>query len=256
VAKLAVAHGGRRTVEGADHVRSHRRSSASGDGSAVAAWVRWSTPVRTGNAAFAQRQLDVFGEVMDALHLARRAGLEPDADAWRLQRALLEFLEAAWPEPDEGIWEVRGPRRHFTHSKVMAWVAFDRGLKAIERSGLDGPLERWREHRRRLHGFLHRYPTSPAGEIDGLPAGEGVFLPGTFWLADNHLLRGRRREAQQVFERLLAVANDVGLLAEEYDPVNKRLLGNFPQAFSHVSLINTARKLARESGPAEDRKEA
>jgi GH15 family glucan-1,4-alpha-glucosidase len=273
-----------------------------------------SAPVRIGNAAYTQRQLDVYGEVIDALHLARRAGLEPDADAWRLQRALLEFLEKAWTEPDEGIWEVRGPKRHFTHSKVMAWVAFDRGIKAIERLGFDGAGERWREHRDRLHaevcacgynpqrntftqfygtrepdasllmmplvgflppkdprivgtvaaierelmdeGFVRRYATSHGGEVDGLPAGEGVFLPCTFWLADNYLLQGRRDEARQLFERLLSVANDVGLLSEEYDPRGKRLLGNLPQAFSHVSLINTARNLVCDQGPAEHRKEA
>jgi GH15 family glucan-1,4-alpha-glucosidase len=273
-----------------------------------------STPVRVGNGAFSQRQLDVYGEVMAALHVADRAGLEPDADAWALQRVLLEFLETAWPEPDEGIWEVRGPRRHFTHSKVMAWVAFDRGVKALERFGRDGPLARWRDHRDRLHaevcargydpqrrtftqfygsreldasllmiplvgflppgdaritgtvaaierelivdGFVYRYATSQAGEVDGLPAGDGAFLPCTFWLADNYLLQGRMEEARRVFERLLSVANDVGLLAEEYDPREKRLLGNFPQAFSHVSLINTARNLARASGPAEHGREA
>jgi GH15 family glucan-1,4-alpha-glucosidase len=273
-----------------------------------------SAPVRVGNAAYSQRQLDVYGEVMDALHLARRAGLAPDANAWTLQRALLEFLETAWIEPDEGIWEVRGPRRHFTHSKIMAWMAFDRGVKALERFGLDGPLGRWREHRDRIHaevcargydpqrqtftqfygsreldasllmiplvgflppddarvegtvaaierelmvdGFVRRYATSQAGEVDGLPPGEGVFLPCTFWLADNYLLQGRREEARQLFERLLAISNDVGLLSEEYDPRSQRLLGNFPQAFTHVSLINTAHNLTATKGPAEDRKEA
>ncbi len=273
-----------------------------------------SRPVRIGNEAYTQLQLDVYGEVMDALNLARKSGLEPDADAWRLQQSLLEFLETAWREPDEGIWEVRGPRRHFTHSKVMAWVAFDRGIKTIERSPVEGPLDRWREHRDRLHaevcargydsqrqsftqfygsheldasllmlplvgflppedprivgtvaaierelmegGFVRRYNTSHAGEVDGLPPGEGLFLPCTFWLADNYVLQGRRDEARRVFERLLSIRNDVGLLAEEYDPHMQRLLGNFPQAFSHVSLINTARNLARESGPAEDRKES
>lgn len=270
-----------------------------------------STPVRIGNGAYTQRQLDVYGEVMDALHVARRSGLAPDADAWRLQRELLTFLELVWEQPDDGIWEVRGPQRHFTHSKVMAWVAFDRGIKAIERYGFDGPIERWRDQRDRLHaevcdraydpqrntftqfygsqqldasllmiplvgfipaddprmvgtvaaierelmvnGFVLRYATSPTGEVDGLPAGEGAFLACSFWLADNYVLQGRHDEAEQVFDRLVKVANDVGLMAEEYDPVSRRLLGNFPQAFSHVSLINTARNLARARGPAEDR---
>ena len=273
-----------------------------------------SKPVRIGNAAHTQRQLDVYGEIMDALHLARRSGVDPESDSWSLQRALLEFLEGAWQEPDEGIWEVRGPKRHFVHSKVMAWVAFDRGIKAVERFGFDGPVERWRDHRDRIHrevclrgfdaerktftqsygsnaldasllmlplvgflpasdarvlgtvaaierelmdrGFVRRYETSSTGEVDGLPAGEGMFLPCTFWLADNYVLQGRRDEARQLFERLLSVANDVGLLPEEYDPAEMRLLGNFPQAFSHVALINTARNLARASGPAEHRQKA
>jgi GH15 family glucan-1,4-alpha-glucosidase len=270
--------------------------------------------VRIGNAAVTQRQLDVYGEVMDALHLARRAGLEPDADAWNLQKAMLDFLAAASAEPDEGIWEMRGPKRHFTHSKVMAWVAFDRGIKAMEAFGRDGPADLWRANRDRLHaeviargydadrnaftqfygsreldasllmmplvgflppddprvvgtvsaierelmddGFVHRYATSPTAKVDGLPAGEGAFLACTFWLADNYVLQGRREEARQVFERLLTVANDVGLMAEEYDPRARRLLGNFPQAFSHVSLINTAQNLVRERGPAKDRESA
>jgi GH15 family glucan-1,4-alpha-glucosidase len=273
-----------------------------------------SAPVRVGNAAATQLQLDVYGEVMDALHVGRRKGLPLDEDAWALECGLLHHLESAWPQPDEGIWEVRGPRRHFTHSKVMAWVAFDRGVKAIERSGLQGPIERWRHQRARLHdeilargfdaarntftqfygshqldasllmlplvgflkptdprmigtvaaierelmhdGFVHRYPTSDAGEVDGLPAGEGVFLACSFWLADNYVLQGRRDEALVLFERLRGLANDVGLLSEEYDPVSRRLVGNFPQAFSHVSLINTARNLARTTGPAADRPHA
>lgn len=269
-----------------------------------------STPVRIGNAAHQQFQLDVYGEVMDALYLARRAGLEPSENAWRVQRALLEFLESAWSRPDEGIWEVRGPRRHFTHSKVMAWVAVDRMIKSVERFGLEGPLDRWRELRRAIHeevcskgfdrgrnafvqfyggreldasllmiplvgflpssdprvrgtveaierelttdGFVARYTTRP--EVDGLPPGEGTFLPRTFWFADNLALLGRRHEAQRIFERLLGLRNDVGLLSEEYDPWNRRLIGNFPQAFTHVSLINTANNLARATeGPAADR---
>jgi GH15 family glucan-1,4-alpha-glucosidase len=269
-----------------------------------------SRPVRVGNAAATQLQLDVYGEVMDALHLARRAGLQKDPDAWALQRALVDHLEVAWRQPDEGIWEVRGPRRHFTHSKVMAWVAFDRAVKAVERHGAPGPVDRWRQLRDQVHaevcregfdrrrntftqyygseeldasllmiplvgflpatdprvtgtvatierelmwnGFVQRY--RPQEHIDGLPGGEGVFLACTFWLADNYALQGRRDDALRIFDRLLGVCNDLGLLAEEYDPQAMRQLGNFPQAFSHVMLINTARNLARDHGPAEERK--
>ena len=270
-----------------------------------------SKPVRVGNLAVTQLQLDVYGEVMDALHLARRAGLQPDALMWSLQTRLVEHLETIWREPDEGIWEVRGPRRHFTHSKVMAWVAFDRAIKGIERHGLDGPAERWRVIRDEIHadvcrrgfdeargcftqyygsreldasllmiplvgflpatdprvlgtvkaieedllwnGFVRRYRTT--GRVDGLPGGEGVFLACTFWLADNYTLQGRIDEASALFERLIGLANDVGLLAEQYDPSAKRQLGNFPQAFTHVMLINSARNLARNHGPAEERKD-
>jgi GH15 family glucan-1,4-alpha-glucosidase len=270
-----------------------------------------SQPVRIGNAAVRQFQLDVYGELMDTMHVARRAGLEPDADSWEFQRVVMDYLESAWREPDEGLWEVRGPRRHFTHSKVMAWVAFDRGVKAIERFGCDGPLERWRRLRAAIHeevcregfnpevgafvqyfgarsldasllmlplvgflpasdarvrgtveaierellfdGFVFRYAPDGSEHVDGLPPGEGVFLPCTFWLADNLLLLGRRDDARRLFERLLAVRNDVGLLSEEYDPRTGRLLGNFPQAFSHVSLINTARNLSQAGGPAHHR---
>jgi GH15 family glucan-1,4-alpha-glucosidase len=269
-----------------------------------------SRPVRIGNAAVNQLQLDVYGEVMDALHLARRAGLPPDVDAWALQRALITHLERAWRQPDEGIWEVRGPRRHFTHSKVMAWVAFDRAVKAVERYGADGPVDRWRQLRAEVHaevcsngfdprrntftqyygsddldasllmiplvgflpatdprvvgtvdaierdlmcdGFVQRYQSKE--QIDGLPPGEGAFVACTFWLADNYVLQGRRTDARQLFDRLLGFCNDLGLLAEQYDPASHRQLGNFPQAFSHVMLINTARNLAREEGPAEERK--
>jgi GH15 family glucan-1,4-alpha-glucosidase len=268
-----------------------------------------SSPVRIGNAAYQQFQLDVYGEVMDALHLTRRAGLNCDENAWRVQRVLLEFLKTAWTEPDEGIWEVRGPRRHFTHSKVMAWVAVDRGIKAVERFGLKGPVEAWRKLRAIIHddicrrgfdqdrntfvqyygakdldssllmmplvgflppsdprvdgtvraierdlmidGFVARYATKQ--EVDGLPPGEGAFLPCTFWLADNLAMLGRRDDALRIFEGLLRLRNDVGLLSEEYDAKRQRLLGNFPQAFTHVSLINTACNLSRPSGPAEDR---
>jgi GH15 family glucan-1,4-alpha-glucosidase len=268
-----------------------------------------SAPVRIGNAAHHQHQLDVYGEVMDSLHLARRSGLPPNDDAWRIQQALLDFLETDWQQPDEGIWEVRGPRRQFTHSKVMAWVAMDRAVKSVEEFGLEGDASKWRQLRSRIHedvcregfdprlnsfvqyygskepdasllmlpqvgflpatdprmlgtvdyiqrrlqrnGFVDRYPTAP--HVDGLPEGEGSFLLCTFWLADNLALQGRSSEARELFERLLDLRNDVGLLSEQYDPEARRMLGNFPQAFSHVGLINTARNLTRRGGPAEDR---
>jgi len=271
-----------------------------------------STPVRVGNAAASQFQLDVYGEVMDALHTARRLGVPPDENAWHVQRRMVEYVERAWWEPDEGIWEVRGPRRHFTHSKVMAWVALDRAVKAVERFGLEGPVDRWRTARDQIHadvcakgydpeigafvqfyggrlldasllmiplvgflsaddprmrgtvkaieerlttdGFVARYATVP--EVDGLPPGEGAFLPCSFWLADNLALQGRHDEARALFERLLAVRNDVGLLAEEYEPRTRRLLGNFPQAMSHMALINAAANLTKARGPAQDRKES
>jgi GH15 family glucan-1,4-alpha-glucosidase len=269
-----------------------------------------SRPVRIGNAAADQFQLDVFGEMADTLHLARRVGLQTTADGWRVERGLLEYLESRWSEPDEGIWEVRGPRRHFTHSRMMAWLALDRAVRDVERYGLDGPVERWRALRDTVHreicsrgfdpdqnafvqyyggkeldaslltmpqvgflpasdprvrgtvaaierrlvvdGFVRRYTV--AEHVDGLPAGEGVFLLCTFWLADAYLLLGRRAEARSLFERLLAIANDVGLLPEEWDPVARRFLGNFPQAFSHVGLINTAHNLTEARGPAEQRR--
>jgi GH15 family glucan-1,4-alpha-glucosidase len=266
-----------------------------------------SKPVRTGNAAVKQFQLDVYGEVMDALHKARELGIEAHPSSWALQRALLDFLEGNWRRPDEGIWEVRGPRRHFTHSKVLAWVAVDRAVKAVEEHGHEGPVDRWRRVREEIHrevcrnaydpdrktftqyygsreldasllliplvgflppsdprvrgtveaierelmedGFVLRYPTGPAGEaVDGLPGREGAFLACTFWLADNYALIGRVADARRLFQRLLDLRNDVGLLAEEYDPATRRQLGNFPQAFSHVPLINTAMHLA-EHGP-------
>lgn len=269
-----------------------------------------SKPVRVGNAAQTQLQLDVFGEVMDALHQARRGGLETTQAAWALQRALVGHLETIWNEPDEGIWEVRGGRRHFTHSKVMAWVAIDRAIRGIEEFGLDGPLDRWRSLRSHIHAevcrngfdaelgsfvqsygskhldasllmlalvgflppsdprirstvsvieqrllvedtFVLRYDTEKS--FDGLPPGEGAFLACSFWLADNLVLLGRVEEARGLFERLLALRNDVGLLAEEYDPVSRRQLGNFPQAFSHVALANTARNLTLPSKPAQER---
>jgi GH15 family glucan-1,4-alpha-glucosidase len=260
-----------------------------------------SRPVRVGNAAAEQEQLDVYGEVMDAMYQARRQNVGASLPAWELGRHVLGRLEQRWREPDEGIWEVRGGRRHFTHSKVMAWVAFDRGIKLCEEYGREGPLERWRAIRDEIHaqvcreawngelcsftqsygssqldasllllplvgflppedprirgtlaavqrqlsvdGFLLRYQSEEG--IDGLPGGEGTFLPCSFWLVDALALDGRRDEAAALFERLLSICNDVGLLAEEYDPRTGRLLGNFPQAFSHIALVNSAIQLAR-----------
>lgn len=271
-----------------------------------------SRPVRIGNAAYQQFQLDVFGEVLDSLHQASRAGLPPDENAGRVQRALLDYLESAWQKPDEGLWEVRGPQRHFTHSKVMAWVAFDRAIKGVEQFALPGPIEQWRRLRAHIHqdicrqgfdathntfvqhyggqeldasllmiplvgflppsdprvqgtvaaverellrgGFVDRYVTHPG--VDGLPPGEGAFLACTFWLADCYSLLGRHQEARDLFERLLALRNDVGLLSEEYDPVAGRLVGNFPQAFSHIGLVNTACNLSRLAGPATQRQQS
>jgi GH15 family glucan-1,4-alpha-glucosidase len=253
-------------------------------------------PVRIGNAAHDQLQLDVYGEVADALHQAREGGLAAGPESWDLQRKLTAHLAAIWDQPDEGIWETRGGRRHFTHSKVMAWVAIDRAIRSAVRFGLDGPLESWRALRSRMHadicdrgfdrgrnsfvqsygsreldasllliplvgflppedprvrgtlaaierdllvgGFVQRYDT--ADSKDGLPPGEGAFLACSFWLADNYVLQGRLDEARALFEHLLALRNDVGLLAEEYDPQARRQVGNFPQAFSHIALINTA----------------
>lgn len=261
-----------------------------------------SRPVRIGNAAHEQLQLDVFGEVADALYEARRLGIAADTWAWSLEGMLLETLRQRWREPDHGIWEVRGPRRHFTHSKVMAWVAFDRAIKSVEEFGLEGPTDLWRETREQIHnevcargfdearesfkrsyddssvdaslllislvgflpaddprvvgtvraierellqeGFVLRYRTDDAKAGDGLPPGEGVFLPCSFWLADVYAQQERRDEARDLFERLLALRNDVGLLSEEYDPIARRLLGNFPQAFSHLSLVNSAFNLS------------
>jgi GH15 family glucan-1,4-alpha-glucosidase len=266
-------------------------------------------PVRTGNAAATQYQIDVYGEVMDALHLTLTAGVDEHARAWQVQRVLLDFLESNWQRPDEGIWEVRGSRRHFTHSKVMAWVAFDRAVKMMERFSLEGHLERWRRIRSDIHsevcregfdagrnafvqhygstdldasllliplvgflphddprvrgtveaiesalmidGLVQRYATETG--VDGLPAGEGVFLPCSFWLVDNLALLGRRADAVALFERLVSLCNDVGLLAEEYEVRERRLLGNFPQALTHVALINSARILSRPTGPLDRR---
>jgi len=264
-----------------------------------------SRPVRIGNAASQQFQLDVYGEVLDALHQGRVRNLERSQAAWSLTRRLLGYLEEAWREPDEGIWEVRGPRRHFTHSKVMAWLAFDRGVQAVERFGRVGPVEGWRAIRSEIHrevceqgfdvelnsftqsygskrldasllmiplvgflpaddprmigtvaaierelvrdGFVYRYTHDEEGRsVDGLPPGEGAFLPCTFWLADNLALQGRLDEAEAIFERLLELRSDLGLLAEEWDPDARRQLGNYPQAFTHVALVNTAFNLDRQ----------
>jgi GH15 family glucan-1,4-alpha-glucosidase len=269
-----------------------------------------SAPVRTGNAASDQFQLDVYGEVMDALHLTRRVGIPPDPSVWPLVLTILDFLEEGWREPDEGIWEIRGPRQHFTHSKVMAWVAFDRAVKSVNELHLDDfDTKPWEWLRDEIHaqvcaqgydedrksfvqhygatgldasllmiplvgflppddprvagtvdaiqrelvvdGFVQRYQTE--GGVDGLPPGEGAFLPCSFWLADNLALMGRHDEAQAIFDRLAGLVNDVGLISEEYDPKGDRLLGNFPQAMTHVALINTACNLSGMGGPARSR---
>jgi GH15 family glucan-1,4-alpha-glucosidase len=270
-----------------------------------------SLPVRVGNDASRQFQLDVYGEVLDLLHQASREGLPHEAAAWEMELRILDVLESRWREPDEGIWEVRGGRRHFTHSKVMAWVGIDRAIRDVEQFGFDGPVERWRALRAEIHdeicregfddeqgaftqsygskhldaatlmiplvgflpatdprvrgtvdaiqerllvdGFVLRYDTR--SHVDGLPGAEGAFIPCTCWLADCLALQGRTDEARELFERVLDVRNDLGLLSEEYDPIRRRLVGNFPQAFSHVSLIGTARNLTRgEIGPAERRR--
>jgi GH15 family glucan-1,4-alpha-glucosidase len=199
-----------------------------------------SSPVRVGNDAYEQLQIAVFGEIADAMFQALKAGMEPPERGRILRPVVLEYLAAAWREPDEGIWEVRGGPQHFVHSKVMAWVTFDRRtLRAIEeRLLIDGD-------------FVLRYETDDAA--DGLPAGEGAFLACSFWLVDNYILQGRHAEARKLFDRLLSRCNDVGLLAEELDPLTGRMLGNFPQAYSHVGLINSALNLSREIGPAEKR---
>jgi GH15 family glucan-1,4-alpha-glucosidase len=269
-----------------------------------------SRPVRIGNAAHGQLQLDVPGELFDVLHAARKFGIEVPIEAWSIQRTLLAHLEQAWTMPDRGVWEVRGDPQHFTHSKMMAWVAVDRAIKAVEDYGLPGPVDRWRALRRRIHeavcaqgfnarrgaftqtlegqtldasllmmplvgflppddprvvgtveairrelasdGLVLRYRTEETD--DGLPAtGEGAFLATSFWLADCLAMQGRYDEASGLFDHLLSLRNDVGLLAEEYDPRLKRQLGNFPQAFSHVGVVNTAHNLTRR-GPAQERR--
>jgi GH15 family glucan-1,4-alpha-glucosidase len=268
-------------------------------------------PVRIGNAASAQLQLDVYGELMDALYQETQLGLVRPNASWDIQRALISHLAKIWDQPDESIWEVRGGARHFTFSKAMAWVAMDRAIRGAEQFSLPARLDEWRTLRQRIHdsvcrdgyseqkqsfvqyyggdsldasllllpivgflppndprikgtvaaiqreltidGLVMRYRTHEG--VDGLPAGEGVFLACSFWLADNLILQGRRHEARALFERLLGLCNDVGLLAEEYDPRAKRQLGNFPQAFSHLALINTALNL-QNHGPAHRRRNA
>jgi len=268
-----------------------------------------STPVRVGNAAHHQVQLDVYGELLDAMHQARKGGLAPEKSGWELQLAIVEQLEEIWHKPDDGIWEVRSGPEHFVYSKVMAWVAFDRSIKSAQRFDLKGPIDRWQKTRDAIHeqvcemgydkelnsfmrsygakevdaslllipavgflpaddprvvgtvaqvektlmkdGLVQRYDTSKAN--DGLPPGEGMFLACSFWLVDAYLMLGRQTEAVALFERLLALRNDVGLLSEEYDTTAKRLCGNFPQAFSHLALVNSASNLGREDRPLEQR---
>jgi len=270
-----------------------------------------SSPVRIGNAAYDQIQLDVPGELLDTLHVGRKFELEPNKHSWRLQRTILRQLEDDWQKPDEGIWEVRGGKRHFTHSRLMCWVAFDRGIKAVEDFGAEGPVERWREIRETIRqdiwdngwneekqsfvqyyggtaldaslllmaevGFLPASDPRFASTVeaierelmvdglvlryraedtpDGLPGDEGVFLACSFWLADAYIMLGRRKDAEALFERLLSLRNDLGLLAEEYDPRLQRQVGNFPQAFSHIALVNTAHNLASTKGPSLQRAE-
>jgi GH15 family glucan-1,4-alpha-glucosidase len=268
-----------------------------------------SRPVRIGNEAVGQMQLDVYGELVETLHTAREADLAPLAEAWRLQRVLLDHLETVWQNPDHGIWETRGEPRAFTHSRLMCWVAFDRAIESARRFGLKGPLNRWRKVRDTIHadicengfdpkrdsfvqyyggealdaslllvpqvgflpaddpsvvgtieaierelvrnGFVLRYSTDKVD--DGIGGEEGAFLACSFWLADAYVMLGRLEDAAKLFDRLLAVRNDLGLLAEEYDPVRKRLVGNFPQGFSHIGLINTAFNLIDARGPAQQR---
>jgi GH15 family glucan-1,4-alpha-glucosidase len=270
-----------------------------------------SAPVRIGNAAHNQRQLDIFGEVMDALHQARQGGLGAHEAGWDMEREFLAHLEKIWSEPDEGIWEVRSEREHFTYSKVMAWVAFDRAVKSAETFSLKGEVDTWRRVRAEIHAdvckrgfdagmgsFVRAYgdkeldasllllpavgflpPSDPrirgtieavearlmsdglvlrydtAASNDGLPPGEGVFLACSFWLVDAYLMIGRHADAERLFERLLSLRNDVGLLSEQYDPRARRQVGNFPQAFSHLALVNSASNLAHFRKPAEQRSE-
>jgi GH15 family glucan-1,4-alpha-glucosidase len=268
-----------------------------------------SQPVRIGNGASNQRQLDVYGEVVDALYQSRQKGLGPSDGAWRLTGKIFDWLESGWREPDEGIWEVRGPRRHFTHSKVMAWVAFDRAVRTIQRFGREGPVDRWKAARKAIRaevlregydaergtfvqyfgsdrldasllliplvgflsatdervvgtvraieqelvrgGFVERYRADEENaDVDGLPPGEGVFLPCSFWLAAVLAQQGRQDEAVALYERLLGLRNDLGLISEEYDPERSRLVGNFPQAFTHIGIVETAFTLTRAASAA------
>ena len=271
-----------------------------------------SAPVRIGNAAHSQLQLDVFGEIMDVHHQARRRGLSTNELGWQAQLAFLKHLQEIWREPDEGIWEVRGTPQQFTHSKVMAWVAFDRAIKSAETFGLEGPLDEWHtlrdeifeqvctkgfdpelgtfvqaygvkhvdaslllmpsmgflpvsdprvqgtiatiEQRLLRDGFVRRYDTQDTD--DGLPPGEGAFLACSFWLVDVFIMQNRMADAERMFRRLVALRNDLGLLSEEYDPRAKRLVGNFPQAFSHMALVNSAYNLTRSEKPVEQRAQA
>ena len=271
-----------------------------------------SQPVRIGNAAHDQFQLDVYGEVMDAAHQARQGGLGIREAGWDVQREILAHVEKVWREPDEGIWEVRSTREQFTYSKAMAWVAFDRAIKSAETWNLPAPLGRWREIRKEIHedvcargfdpelnSFVRAYGTQEldasllllpaigflpgddprirgtvaaierrlvrdglvyryrqAESDDGLKGDEGVFLACSFWLADAYLLCGRHDDAVALFERLLSLRNDVGLLSEEYEPSSRRFMGNFPQAFSHLALVNTASNITHHDKPAEQRSEA
>ena len=263
-----------------------------------------SKPARVGNAASLQFQLDVFGELMEAIDIARSRGIDAQGAIWDLQRALLKFVEDHWEQPDQGIWELRGPPQPLVYSRVMAWVAMDRGVKAIENAHLEGPVDRWRKVRDAIHkqvcaqgynaragsftqaygseeldasllmvplvgflpiddprvvstieaikrdlmvdGFVIRY--RPTSGVDGLPGSEGTFLPCTLWLASCLALLGKVDEARQLLERVASVANDVGLFSEEYDTGHRRLVGNFPQAFTHVAFVDAARRLAEATG--------
>lgn len=270
-----------------------------------------SKPVRVGNAASEQLQLDVYGEVMDSFEVARAAGLAVEQDAWSVQQLIMEYLEGHWRDPDNGLWEMRGDRQRFTHSKVMTWVAVDRAIRGVEEWHLDGPLDRWKALRSEIHadvlthgfdneqnsfvqsygshdldaalllvpavgflpgddprvigtieaiqkqlqvdGFVRRYLTAEGTGDDGLSGEEATFIVCTFWLADALCLAGRHDEARQTFERILDLRNDLGLLSEEYDVGKHRLIGNVPQAYSHVGVVNTARNLSRQGGPAHSR---
>jgi GH15 family glucan-1,4-alpha-glucosidase len=271
-----------------------------------------SSPVRIGNGASQQLQIDVFGEMADAMFQARKGGMEPSERGRALRPVMMDYLTTAWRQPDEGIWEVRGGRQHFVHSKVMAWVAFDRVANESNIEGLNDSARRWRKIADEIHAevcergfnveldsfvqaydsklldasllliplvgflpatdprirgtlraiekrllvgeeFVLRYETENVS--DGLPAGEGAFLACSFWLVDNYILQGRDAEARKLFGRLLSRCNDVGLLSEELDPLTGRMLGNFPQAYSHVGLINCALNLSRQPGPVEERAE-